>query len=135
MKLSYKIPGGSYTVLFDESAGATLLAEFTPGFKSITQQEPLAGSTNQFRTARSNLTVDHPLMFNQEYASRALSLASVRTFAALLNTKVHLKVEQDAEVQYYPNAIAASYQPRLMGVSADHALQFTSDTVTTVDPT
>ncbi len=135
MKVSYANAGaGSYTTLFDESTGATLLADFSPAFVSLLQQTPLAGGDQQFRAPRGNITVTFPLVFNQEYASRALCLASIATFAALLDVALDFKVEQDATIHYYPNAVITGFQPHLTGVSATHTMNVTSDPVTTTDP-
>lgn len=134
MKISYKVVGqGGYTVLLDDTAGS-YLEEFTPSFKPTVQHDALFGSTSERRLPQGNIKVSLPLDFWTAYASLAACLKSIRDNAALLNVAVHLKVDQDTETQYYPNAVAEDYRPKLQGVSARHTFQFQSDTVTNIAP-
>ena len=149
MKVSYKLVGvGGYTTLFDLSAapvspvkGRPVLREFAPAFTPGIQAEPLAGGPSQFREPRSNVACRLVLSFNIEYVSAQAALASIRQFAdvasasRLLDVKLHLKVEEGGEVDYYPNAAVSNYAAALMSVSCDHAFDFSSDNVTLTAPT
>jgi hypothetical protein len=139
MKVSYRATsGGGYTSLFDETAVASgpVLERFAPQFSAVSQVEPLFGSEAQFSAARGNVRCALPLAVTVTYTTLALALAGIRTFAALLGVgkKWHFKVEQDTEVQYYPNAVVDSYAPALNGVTVIHQLAFNSDTVTATAP-
>lgn len=135
MKISYKLAsGGGYTVLFDEATGASVVSEFTPAFQATLQEENLYKSADRFRAGRGNIACSLPLEWVVTYDTRALAMASVRTIAGLLDTKLHLKVEQDSEVQYYPNTFITSYRPRPSGATMYHSIEFVSDNVTGIAP-
>jgi hypothetical protein len=70
------------------------------------------------------------------YSSRQDATASVRTWAALFQgTAIHFQLSQDAEVQYYPNAVVDKYRGSLSnGISVKHTVAFTSDLVTATAP-
>lgn len=137
MKVYYKLPGvaGAWTLLADETdpAGA-LPIEWAVEFKQVNQQAPLCGGLAQFRAARGNVTCEMALTFNSVYGSRALCMAAILTNGQLLNQTIHLRVDQDAHIQYYPDALVERYKPVPMGVAATHSFQFTSDNVTSVEP-
>lgn len=139
MLVSFKlVGGGSYTTLFDETAGAQLLEEFAPDFAAKVQEEDLAGSISQFRNPIGNVKASHNLKFNQVYTTTDLALQSIRTFGSTLigpGIKFHLQVAQGGEVQFYPNCAVSSYKPTWRGISVDHAFRLTSDTVTGSAPT
>ena len=93
------------------------------------------GTNQMFRKTRGNVSVSLTLKFETVYGSRADCLASVRAWrAALVGQLVHLKVEQDGEAQYYPNALVEDYNPTVSGQAAVHAFSFTSDDVQTTSP-
>ncbi len=136
MKVSYQlVSGGAYVTLFDDSLGDdSVLEDFPPHFRSLNQHRPMFQSDAEFRSNLGNTVVTFPLKFYQTYDSRAHCLASVRTFAALKDQKMHLKLEQDSEVQYYPNALAEDYSFAFAGFGASHAFNFSSDSVTVTAP-
>lgn len=137
MIVSYALTsGGGYVVLFDESAGAQLLEDFSPDFSARVDAQDLAGSTSKFRNPLGNVAQSMQLKFNQQYASKALCVASIRSMAALMGFGIlfHLQVTQDGEVQYYPNCVCTKYKPKLGGISADHILQVEGDGVTSIAP-
>ena len=148
MKVSYRVPGvsGSYTLIYDETAStgtaavdgsteAARMPEFKPKFQSEVQKDPLFRSKAQFRAARGNVSVTASLSFSSVYATRQAALASIRMFkVALLDQVLHLKIEQDSEVQYYPNALFSSYEGDPKGVSVVHSFGFESDDLTLTAP-
>lgn len=137
MIVSYALTsGGGYVVLFDESAGAQLLEDFSPDFAARVDEQDLPGSNGKFRNPLGNIIQSMQLKFNQQYANKAACVASIRSMAALMGFGVifHLQVVQDAEVQYYPNCVCTKYKPKLGGISADHILQVQGDTVTSTAP-
>lgn len=141
MKVSYCIVGESlvYTVLFDETAissGGPVLEAFNPEYHPNPQKEPLAGSQNPFLHPRSSAGWSFTLAYWAEYATRKDALASVRSgdVQVLRSMRNHIKVEQDAEKQYYPNAVCDGYQAELHGCSVLHRFQFTSQDLTDTDP-
>ena len=147
MKVSYAnlAPAPSYLLLFSEgvtttavdtaATGPTIVPEFSPRWRQGKQEDQLYGSATMFRKARGNVSVSMTLKFGTVYATRADCLASVRAWrTALVGQLVHLKVEQDGEVQYYPNALVEDYNPTVQGQSAVHTFSFTSDDVTTTPP-
>jgi hypothetical protein len=137
MKLSYATPAAtpSYTVLGDESDRSALFENFSPSFQPLNQVEPLAGGSNTFKTPRGNVAVSVNVTVSIPYASRAAALASIATLRTAFSVKKHLKVEQDATIHYYPNALLTGYQPVLKGITVSHSFGFTSDDVTTSAPT
>ena len=139
MIVSYRtaVAGSAYVTLFDESAGGAMLSEFKPSFRPLNQATALYGSNAEFRESLGNIVCSLPLPFNVEYkgaTARQAALASVRTFAALVGTKVHLQVVQDNEIQFYPNALVESYAATLWGASVDHVFQFLTDALTLAAP-
>lgn len=138
MKLSYRAVGspGSWTTLFDETAVAAgpVLEQFQPQFSQAVQQEALVRANAQYREPRGNISVAIPLPVWITYATRALALASIETWNGLLGTKWNFRVEQDATVHYYPNAVLTGYTPAQQGVSVLHMMQFISDNLTTTEP-
>lgn len=139
MKLSYKLLADvAYTTLFDESSGGTLMSEFPPSFQAQVQADNLYKSETQFRKGRGNIACSLPLELLMTYGTRTDAMASIRTYAALLGTTFHIKVEHTegvvTETQYYPNAVLVSYSPRVQGLSVTHSVQFSSDNVTASAP-
>jgi hypothetical protein len=149
MQIAYKqLSGGSYSVFidiaaaptFDSSAtGGSALVAFAPRFVPSTQQEELASpqstpSTASFRAPRGNVKCNLPLEFDMTYGSLAAALAAIRTYAALLNNQWHLRVVQDTETQYYPNAILNDYQASVHGTAVLHKMEWLSDLVTSSAP-
>src|SRR5689334_11783182 len=106
MKLSYKpVGGGGYTLLCDETTGATPLEEFAPASTAQVQEEQLAMSSRQFRAARGNVRTQFQVAYNQQYASRDAALAGTRTTKDLFmsyGAKFHLQVIEGVETHYYP---------------------------------
>jgi hypothetical protein len=137
MKISYATPAGSpsYTVLGDEADRSMLLELFSPAFQPLNQIEPLAGGSNTFKAVRDNVQVTLTLSASIPYSTRANALAGVATLRAAFTVKKHLKVEQDATVHYYPNAVLSGYQPVLKGVTVQHNFTFSTDDLTTTAPT
>jgi hypothetical protein len=137
MKVSYTFTSViNWVVLFDEAAGDSALAEFPPQFSQVLQRDPKFRGAAEFRQIRDNAFASFPLEFVKSgYASRAAALQSVSDMRALSRVKLHLKIEQDATVTYYPNATANNYSGRLQGQACTHRFDFISDDVTNTAPT
>lgn len=140
MKLSYKPDGGSYTVLADESAGASILSDFAPSFTALMQQNPVFRSDRQFRQGRGNAVCSFPIRYFIQYDDDAAALASIRVLAQgvfIEGALFHLKLEQSgtaAETQYYPNAVFTDYKPIKTGRAVEHQFTVSSDNVTDTAP-
>ena len=147
MKVSYALlaPSPVFVLLFSEgvtttamdtaATGPTIVPEFAPRWRQGKQEDQMYGTNQMFRKTRGNVSVSMTLKFETVYGSRADCLASVRAWrAALVGQLVHLKVEQDGEAQYYPNALVEDYNPTVSGQAAVHAFSFTSDDVQTTSP-
>jgi len=137
MKVSYATPAASpsYSVLGDEADRSALFELFGVSFAPLNQVTPLAGGSNTFKTPRGNVNCALQVQVTIPYSTRANALAAISTLRAAFAVKKHLKVEQDATVHYYPNALLTGYQPVLVGVTVRHSFSFTSDDLTTTPPT
>ncbi len=132
MKISYKLAsGGSYTVLGDESSRSALLEDFKPAFQPQNQNEPLFRASNTFKAARGNMGASLAMVISVPYSTRAAAKAGARTLKAAFAAQVHLKVEEGADAEYYPNALLAGFVPVFAGVTVRYQLQFLTDDVTT----
>jgi hypothetical protein len=134
MKLSYKLSGGSYVLLADESDRVTTLELAAPSFSRQVQVEALVRAESVTTFDRLNVSVELPITATISYATTVLALASVATMAALFSGRVHLKLEQGATVLYFPNAVLQGYTPELTGVTVRHSFNFITQQVTTVAP-
>jgi hypothetical protein len=149
MQIAYKqLSGGSYTVFIDIAAapsfdsaaqGGSALVDFSPHFTPSSQLEDLASpqstpSTASFRAPRGNVKGSLDLTFDVPYSSLAAALAAIRTYAALINVQWHLRVVQDTETQYYPNALLTNYQSSVHGTAVLHKMTWITDLVTSTAP-
>ncbi len=135
MKLSYQlVSGGSYIVLGDESARSALLENFQLSFQPQNQQEPLFRAVNTFKAARGNIAVSLQCVVSVPYASLAAALAGCKTLKDALAAQVHLKVEQDATIHYYPNALLTSFAPQFNGLTVRYQITLSTDDIVTTAP-
>lgn len=133
MKISYTA-ATSYTVLGDESDRTALVELLQPNFSQLVQSSPLARATTPGLWNRGNASCGLTLHITITYSSRANALAAIRTLRGVLKNALHLKVEQDSETQYYPQAVCHSYVPGLRGLSVTHQIQWTTQDVTSSAP-
>lgn len=153
MKVSYRLKsGGGYTVLYDSAAvpafdsgptgqvAAPALAEWDPEYTYVNRDTKMYKQASSDREAMGNTSARIRLAFCATYATPKDALASHRTMDSLYQscfanrTLIHLKVEEGAEVQYYPNATVESYKGPLHGRSVDHEVIFSCDGPTNVIP-
>ena len=136
MKLSYKTPGsaGGWTVLADEADRVTTLELFAPSFSVAGQVEPLTRGSTVATFDRGNVAAQLQIVATVTYGSYALAFDSFRVLREAFNGKRHLKLEEGTKVQYYPHALLTSYVPVPSGVTVRHQLQFTSQDLTTTEP-
>lgn len=151
MQVSYKLVGGGggWTPLFSESAitdvgdsprtpGAN--PSWEPEFNGLNQIDPTfslpGGNAPRFKRQLGNVVGQVSFEVVVAYGSRADAAASIRIWGSLFQSAaVHFRLVQDAETQYYPNAVVEKYAGKLSnGVSVRHAVTFTSDLVTATEP-
>jgi len=134
MKLSYKLSGGSYVELADESSRTATLEVAAPSFTRQVQVEPLIRAESVTTFDRLNVSAQLPITATISYATNVLALASIATMAALFSGRVHLKLEQGATVLYFPNAVLQAYNPEITGITVRHSFNFITQQVTTSAP-
>ena len=135
MKISYSANHDTYTALGDEATRTAIVESFAPAFAGQVQVVPLARSASPAIFGRGNTACQLALVVTVDYGTKALALASVSTLRAALDGPLHLKVEQDATVLYFPNANCSSYAPQFRGLAVSHAIQWTTQDVTVTAPT
>jgi hypothetical protein len=140
------LPAASgYVAIYDDgnipafsikAAVPTISPEFRPHFHPKVQKDVMFQNPAQYRQPLLNTEVSHELSFIVTYVDLPGALASVRAYAGLLGTLFHMRVEQGAEAQYYPNCIVdeGGYSAQLAGAAVTHTLQLTSDSVQTNPP-
>lgn len=135
MKVSYTTTYGTYTVLADEADRSATCEELSASFAGMVQAEPMFRAASVSLFGRGNVQCTLALVLTMPYTTEALALASIRTLRGILASSLHLKVEQDSEVQYYPNAVCNNYTPRLRGLTVEHRITWTTQDVTSTAPT
>jgi hypothetical protein len=136
MKLSTKAPNsaGAWTLLADEADRVTTLELFAPSFSFASQIEtPIRAETIDLFD-RGNAATEGQLVCTITYSTYALALAALVTWNEAFRSKSHLKLEEGTTVLYFPHAKASGYTPTLVGKTIRHAVQFTSQNVTTTEP-
>lgn len=135
MLVKYKlVSGGSYTLLFDESAGDAN-EKFAPSFRDTVQKVAGYGAANQTKVPLSNTDGQLPLRWSSNYSSAdnaLLAIAALRS--AFKGTSVHLQVTVGTAVVYFPNASLASSAHDQHGCEVLHTLTFDTDDITTTAP-
>lgn len=134
MKVSYAIPGDTYTVIGDEADRSALFELFAPSFQPLNQIEPLAGGANTFKAVRGNINATVQIVVSIPYATLVLALASIYTLRVVFTVKNHLKIEQGATVIYFPNAVLMDYAAIPRGLTVQHSFTFQTDDITTTPP-
>ena len=138
MKVEYQIAGGAggYVVLFDEAAGtgdASPTSQFD--FTDAVMTTPGFGSLSTSDIPMGNTSVDLNIPLSQVFASRASAKAQIRTFrTALKGVTLNLKFTQDADIDYYPQAVLKKMTAKLMGCSVEFNFSFTAQDVTATAP-
>jgi len=145
--------GGGWVLLYDQSSNPpysgfdkvsapSAWPKFEPEFTSVGQEDQLfttpdpSGDTpvSQFRQPLSNVVAQVPVVLESAYETNDAAMASIATFASLLEMKVHYQVVVGATTHYYPNATTLRYKGVPMGRAVTHSFTFRSDKVTTQAP-
>jgi len=152
MQILYKVVGGAgnYILLYDQGAIAPSLIPsdkpITPGamptwkpeFTGVKQSDSTfttpGGTVQRFRQPLGNVECRIQVMFQVGYATDADAVASIRTYASLMQQLIHFQLIQDGETQYYPNAVVETCSSEPQGVNVTHSFSFTSDLVTAAAP-
>jgi hypothetical protein len=141
-KIEYKLVGViGWVTLFDVTRGDTM-PKYVGSTKWAVFKVLGFGATSQANYPESNAAValgwDFAITYTAAGGWTALqnALASTRvlptTFAGL---KFHLRVTQDGETQYYPNAVMDGYAFDAEGATVTHRFQFAAELVTATAPT
>ena len=135
MLVKYKIiPSGSYTLLFDESAGDAN-EKFAPAFKDNVMTAPGYGSSSVTKLALANTQCQIPFRWSQNYATADAAATGIYTLRNLFKgVPVHLQVTVGATILYFPNALLSSSNHDQHGREVLHTLQFETDDLTTTAP-
>jgi hypothetical protein len=128
------VSGGSYALLFDESAGDAcekFLPAFVDNIMAVAGYGAASGTTVPMNNTRCTL----PLRWSSNYASADAAAASIATLrAAFKGVPVHLQVTVGATVLYFPNAVLATSNHEPHGRECQHQMTFQTADVTTTAP-
>lgn len=138
MQVYYKlVSGGSYSLLFDESAGDAN-EEFAPTFRDAVDKHPGYGAASAWRSAMSNTECTIAFRWNSSYSTAALAKDAHRSLRATFKgVPVHLKIISGTgtgSTSYFPNAVMESSGYKLRNISVDHHFTFSADDETTTAP-
>ena len=130
MVVYYKLlSGGSYVVLFDDAAGATL-TDHKGQFIPVIQESQIYGSATQARFGRGNVKCNRTFNVLQTYSGADTALVGIVTNEALLDQKMHLKIVQGTTAVYFPNALITGLSYDQIGAAIRYAMSFSSDPIT-----
>ena len=121
--------GGSWTLLFDESAGDAN-EKFSPSFHDQVQIVSGYGAPNSIKVPLANTQGQLPLKWSSNYASADAALTSIKTLRTTFKgVAVNLEVIQGAITTFFNNATLASSSHDLRGKECMHALTFNTDDI------
>ena len=135
MLVKYKpVSGGSYTLLFDESAGDAN-EKFAPSFSDTVFKPGGYGAASTPKVPLMNTDGKLAFRWSQNYASADAAAAGIPTLrAAFKGIPVHLQVTVGATVLYFPNANLSGSSHDQHGREVLHQMNFETDDVTTTAP-
>ena len=135
MLVKYKlVSGGSYTLLFDESAGDAN-EKFAPSFRDVVMKPGGYGAGSAPKIPLANTDGSLPFRWSQNYATADAAAASIATLRATFKgVPVHLQVTVGATVLYFPNANIAGSSHEQKGREMLHNFNFDTDDVQTTAP-
>jgi hypothetical protein len=135
MLVNYKpVAGGSYALLFDESAGDAN-EKFAPSFRDVVTPFQGYGASSGLRLALANTAGQLPLKWSSNYATADAGATAIATLrAAFKGVPVHLQVTVGATVLYFPNAVLSGSSHDQKGREVMHSLTFETDDITTTAP-
>jgi hypothetical protein len=140
MQLSYKIPGGAggWIVLADASAGA-FIKEWKPRASGQVQKQNVAVVPGQIANSQrqplGNLKETIPLYLDVSYTDAKTAQATARTNkTAFMGNRVHLKLTEGTETQYYANGTTDSFETLVAGCNVVYNFTIETDFVTTAEP-
>jgi hypothetical protein len=135
MLVHYKlVSGGSYTLLFDESAGDAN-EKFAPSFRDAVQSFAGYGAASLPKLALSNTVCSLAFRWSQNYATADLAATGIYTLRSTFKgVPVHLRVTVGAVYLYFPNAMMSASSHDQHGREVLHQMNFETDDVTTTAP-
>ena len=135
MLVYYKlVSGGSYILLFDESAGDAN-DKFNPSFRDEVMKLAGYGAANMTKVPLANTDGQVSFRYSKNYASADAALTGIATLRSTFKgVSVHLKVVVGAATVYFPNAQISGSQHDLSGREVMHQLNFDTDDITTTAP-
>ena len=134
MLVKYKIPGGSYTLLFDESAGDAN-EKFAPSFRDAISKAAGYGAGNTTKIPLANTDGQISFRWSSAYASADVAAAYIYTLRSTFKgILVHLQITVGTTVLYMPNAILSASSHDQKNLEVMHSLTFETDDITTTAP-
>ena len=135
MLVKYKlVSGGSYALLFDESAGDAS-EKFAPSFRDAVQKVQGYGAASETRVPMSNTAGQLPLKWSSNYATADGATAAIATLRTTFKgVPVHLQVINGSTTVYFPNAVLSSSSHDQHGRECLHTMTFETDDITTTAP-
>jgi hypothetical protein len=133
MKWEYKIVGGAFVILYDDSLGH-VSPTLSGTFKDKVEITPGFGAASSGISPNANTTVDLEIPLSKVLASPAAASADVRAMRLLKGKRVTLKKTVGADVDFWPSAVLESMNFTINGQAVDYSLRFSTQDVTTVEP-
>ncbi len=136
MKVEYRITGagGSYAVLFDDSAGDTS-EKYEGQFKDKSEMTPGFGSGSVGITPNANTASSIAIPLARVFTTPGAAQADMRGWrSALKGKRLNLKVTYGADVEYYPSAVLGNMSFKLNGQAVDYVFNFDAQDVTANEP-
>ncbi len=135
MLVKYKpVSGGSYTLLFDESAGDAN-EKFNPSFRDVIMKPGGYGAGSAPKVPLANTDGQVTFRWSQNYASADAAFASIATLRATFKgIPVHLQVTVGTTVLYLPNANMSGSTHDPHGKEILHQFSFDTDDITSTAP-
>jgi hypothetical protein len=135
MLVYYKlVSGGSYILLFDESAGDAN-EKFNPSFRDTIMKLAGYGAANMTKVPLANTDGQVSFRFSKNYATADAATTGIVTLRSTFKgISVHLKVVTGATTVYFPNAQLSGSSHDQSGREVLHEMSFDTDDITTTAP-
>jgi hypothetical protein len=135
MLVKYKpVSGGSYTLLFDESAGDGN-EKFAPQFNDTVFKPGGYGAASAPKIPLANTDGQITFKWNANYTTETLAAAAIPALRAIFKgIPVHLQCTIGTTILYFPNANMRGSAHDQNGREVVHQITFETDDVTTTAP-